>query len=512
MPSESPLVAQRKQKLEQIRGMGINPYPYRFEATHGTGDIRGQFDTLEASKQPVSCAGRLMAIRGHGKAAFGDLRDEHGRLQVHIKSDTVGQTQFDLWGLLDIGDIIGVKGAVYRTRTGEMALGVERLELLSKTLRPLPLPKERVEDGKRVVHDAFSDKERRYRYRYLDLALNSDVRDAFRKRSRIVSAIRRFLDERGFLEVDTPVLQPIYGGASARPFTTYHNALSMPFYLRISNELYLKRLIVGGFEKVYEFSRDFRNEGMDRFHNPEFTLLELYQANADYHDMMRIAEEMFSFVATEVNGSPAITYQGQRIDLTPPWRRLTMRDAIWEYGKVDVQNASDDDLRGRCKALGLDADGMGRGKLIDEIFSACVQAHLVQPTILMDYPVETSPLAKRHRDDPTLTERFEPFIAGGVVGNAFSELNDPLDQRARFEAQMALRAGGDEEAQVMDEDYLRALEYGMPPTGGLGVGIDRLAMLLTDSPSIRDVLLFPHMRPEEGRERDAEEGDGEAGA
>ena len=312
--------------------------------------------------------------------------------------------------------------------------------------------------------------------------------------------------------MDPPVLQPVYGGASARPFTTYHNALGMPLYLRISNELYLKRVIVGGFEKVYEFSRDFRNEGMDRSHNPEFTLLEMYQANADYHDMMRLAEEMISSAATEVAGSTVITYQGNRIDVAPPWRRLTMLDAIREYADIDVKSCSDQDLRSACRQLGVEADGPagGRGKLIDQIFSACVQEHLIQPTIIMDYPLETSPLAKRHRDDPALTERFEPFIAGGELGNAFSELNDPQDQRARFEAQMELRAGGDEEAQVLDEDFLRALEHGMPPTGGLGIGVDRLVMLLTDSPSIRDVILFPHMRPEEGRDRGGEAGDGVA--
>ena len=494
----STLVSQRKQKLEEIRRRGINPYPYRFEVTHRTQEIRDGFDDLEALKVRVACAGRLAAVRGHGKAAFGDIRDERGRLQIQIRLDVVGEDQFELWRLLDIGDIIGVSGTVFRTRTGEMTLGVERLDILSKSLRPPPIPKERGENEDRVVFDAFSDKEKRYRYRYLDLDLNPEVREVFRKRTQIVSALRRFLDVRGFLEVDPPVLQPVYGGASARPFTTYHNALGMPLYLRISNELYLKRVIVGGFEKVYEFSRDFRNEGMDRSHNPEFTLLEMYQANADYHDMMRLAEEMISSAATEVAGSTVITYQGNRIDVAPPWRRLTMLDAIREYADIDVKSCSDQDLRSACRQLGVEADGPagGRGKLIDQIFSACVQEHLIQPTIIMDYPLETSPLAKRHRDDPALTERFEPFIAGGELGNAFSELNDPQDQRARFEAQMELRAGGDEEAQVLDEDFLRALEHGMPPTGGLGIGVDRLVMLLTDSPSIRDVILFPHMRPE----------------
>ena len=508
MASENPLFAQRKQKLEKIRQKDINPYPYRFEVTRRTGDVKEQFETLEASKEQVACSGRLMAVRGHGKAAFGDLWDEDGRLQIQVRLDVVGDEQFELWGLLDLGDIVGVSGKVFRTRMGEITLGVEKLEIQTKSLRPPPIPKERTENGKRVVFDAFSDKEKRYRYRYLDLQLNPEVREIFRKRTRIVTSLRRFLDERGFLEVDTPVLQPIYGGASAKPFKSFHNALGMPLYLRISNELYLKRLIVGGFEKVYEFSKVFRNEGIDRSHNPEFTLLELYQANADYHDMMGIAEDMISAAAEEVNGSKIISYQGQQIDLTPPWRRLSMLGAIWEYGKIDVKASSDDELRTACKRLGVeDKVGMSRGKLIDEIFDACVVEHLVQPTIIKDYPVETSPLAKRHRDDPTLTERFEPFIASGERGNAFSELNDPFEQRSRFEAQMALRAIGDEEAQVLDEDYVRALEHGMPPTGGLGIGIDRLVMLLTDSPSIRDVILFPHMRPEEGREIAEKSGD-----
>ncbi|MDP6775256.1 MAG: lysine--tRNA ligase, partial [Candidatus Latescibacteria bacterium] len=363
------------------------------------------------------------------------------------------------------------------------------------------VPKEEIRDGERVVHDPFSAKELRYRRRYLDLALNPEVRETFRKRTAIVSAIRRFLDERGFLEVDTPVLQPIYGGASARPFVTHHNALDTRLFLRISNELYLKRLIAGGFDRVYEFSRNFRNEGIDRTHNPEFTGLELYQAYADYTDMMAIAEALFAFVAEEVVGSTSITYQGQKIDLTPPWDRLPMVEAIQKHGSLDIRGASEPELVKAAEGMGAEVEpGANRGQLIDAIFEACVEPHLIQPTFITDYPVETSPLAKRHRDDDELTERFEPFICGWEVGNAFSELNDPADQRQRFEHQMTLREQGDEEAQVLDEDFIRCLEYGMPPTGGLGVGIDRMVMLLTDSPSIRDVVLFPHMRPEEGRQ------------
>ncbi len=364
-------------------------------------------------------------------------------------------------------------------------------------MRPLPVPKEEIRDGERVTHDAFSDKELRYRRRYLDLALNPDVQEVFKKRTAIFAAIRKFLNQRGFLEMDTPVLQPLYGGASARPFTTHHNALDMTLYLRISNELYLKRLIIGGFERVYEFSRNFRNEGIDRTHNPEFTLLEIYQTYADYNDMMAITESLFATVAEEVTGSSTISYQGQEVDLSPPWRRMTLLDSIENYADVQVKDASDEELRGICKGLRIEAEpDAARGQLIDEIFDAKVQHHLVQPTFITDYPIEMSPLAKRHREVPGLTERFEPFICGWEAANAFSELNDPIDQRERFEHQMSLREKGDDEAQVLDEDFLRAMEYGMPPTGGMGFGVDRLVMLLTDAPSIRDVILFPHMRPE----------------
>ncbi len=496
---ESQLIEQRLKKLESIKALGVSPYPYRFERTHTTQALREGFDDLLSKEAEVAVCGRLVVTRGHGKAAFADLRDGAGRFQIYVKLDIVGDGAFELWKLLDIGDFIGVRGPVFQTRTGEMTVEVRKLELLSKAIRPLPVPKEEVRDGERVIHDAFSDVELRYRRRYLDLALNPGVQDVFRTRSAVVSALRRFLDGRGFLEVETPTLQPLYGGAAARPFVTHLNALDMSLYLRISDELYLKRLIVGGFDRVYEICKDFRNEGIDRTHSPEFTMLELYQAYADYDDMMVVTEALVSSVAEEVTGSSTITYQGQTIDLSPPWRRLSMLEGIAASADVDVSRASDADLRAVCDRMEVDLDPTaGRGKMIDEIFDAAVASTLVQPTFVTDYPVDMSPLAKRHRSSEDLTERFEPFICGGEIGNAFSELNDPIDQRQRFEQQATLRAEGDAEAHEMDEDYVRAMEYGMPPTGGLGIGIDRLVMLLTDSASIRDVILFPHMRPEEG--------------
>ena len=498
---ESQLIEQRLQKLQAIEALGHAPYPYSFDVTHHSVDVVEQFEALEASQGEVAVAGRLMVIRGHGKAAFADIRDAKGRIQIYVKLNVVGEDVFALWKLLDIGDFIGVRGPVFKTRTGQISVQVQSLELLSKSVRPLPVPKEEVKDGERIVHDAFADKELRYRRRYLDLALNADVQAVFRKRSAIVTAVRAFLDAREFLEVETPVLQTLYGGASARPFVTHHNTLDMQLYLRISDELYLKRLIVGGLERVYEIGKDFRNEGVDRTHNPEFSMLEVYQAYADYNDMMALAEEMYAEVATKVTGSPVVTYQGQEIDLSPPWPRIPMLEAIAQYGDIDVANASDADLEVACKRLGADLDpGTERGILINELFELCVEPKLIQPTFITDYPLAVSPLAKKHRSNPDLTERFEIFVNGWEAGNAFSELNDPIDQRQRFEHQMSLRDKGDDEAQVLDEDYLRAMEYGMPPTGGLGVGIGRMVMLMTDSPSIRDVILFPHMRPEEGNE------------
>ena len=489
------LILQRREKLKKLREMGINPYPSKFDRTHTTSDVLTNYPALE--DQTVRVAGRIISRRHMGKAAFMHIQDMQGKIQIYLKKDQVGERLFEVYRLLDIGDIIGVEGQVFKTRTGEITILVSSFELLCKSLRPLPIVKEKIVDGKRIVYDPFSDKELRYRQRYVDLIVNPDVRQVFIKRSRIISTMRQFLDERGYLEVETPILQPIYGGASARPFVTYHNALGMKFYLRIANELYLKRLIVGGFEGVYEFAKDFRNEGMDRFHNPEFTQMELYVAYRDYHWMMQFTEELLSFVAQEVMGTTRITFQGQEIDLTPPWRRLPLFEAIKEYTDRDLSEANEEQLRKAAEDLHLTVEeGWGAGKIIDEIFSEFVEPNLIQPTFIIDYPLEMSPLAKRHRENPRLVERFEPIIAGKEIGNAFSELNDPLDQRERFEQQMRLRELGDDEAQVLDEDFLRALEYGMPPTAGLGIGIDRFTMLLTDQPSIRDVLLFPAMRPE----------------
>ena len=498
---ESQLIEQRLQKLEAIRALGVEPYPYQFEHTHHSVDVVEAFDALEASGDHVKVAGRLVVTRGHGKAAFADLRDAKGRVQIYIRLDVAGEDAFALWKLLDIGDFIGITGPVFKTRTGQISVQVRQLDLLSKSIRPLPIPKEEIRDGERIVHDQFSDKELRYRRRYLDLALNPDVQAVFRKRSAIVSGIREFLDAREFLEVETPVLQPLYGGAAARPFVTHHNVLNMPLYLRISDELYLKRLIVGGLERVYEIGKDFRNEGIDRTHNPEFSMLELYQAYADYSDMMDIAEALYAFVAEKVTGSTKVEYQGQEIDLTPPWPRIPMLEAIEQYGDIDVTRSSDADLLTACKRFGSDIEsGAERGLLINELFELCAEPKLIQPTFITNYPLAVSPLAKRHRSEEDITERFEVFINGWEVGNAFSELNDPIDQRQRFEHQGKLREQGDDEAQMLDEDYLRAMEHGMPPTGGLGLGVGRMVMLLTDSPSIRDVILFPHMRPEEGRD------------
>ncbi|MFQ5707496.1 MAG: lysine--tRNA ligase [bacterium] len=485
----------RRQKLARLSELGVNPYPYKFERTNLSKDIKQQPNKYLG--HTVSLAGRLMSIRGHGKTAFAHLMDSSDKMQIYVRLDEIGEQDYEIFKLLDIGDLVGVTGEVFVTRTNEITVKVARLVLLSKTLRPLPIVKEKIEDGKKVVFDPFSDKELRYRQRYVDLIVNPEVREVFVARSRIISTMRKYLDGRGYLEVETPVLQPIYGGASARPFVTHHNALDMELYLRIADELYLKRLIVGGYDGVYEISKDFRNEGMDRFHNPEFTMMELYVAYEDYHFMMNLVEEMISTLADEVLGQTTIRYQDQEIDLRPPWKRVKIFDAIFEYTKHDLYGKSLDELRQAAQELDVKIESFWReGKIIDEIFSEKVEPNLVQPTFIMDYPVELSPLAKRHRDDPKLVERFEPFVAGGEIGNAFSELNDPVDQRQRFLAQKELMELGDEEAQVLDEDFLRALEYGMPPTTGLGIGVDRLVMLFKNQPSIRDVILFPHMRPE----------------
>lgn len=489
----------RLAKIEALVAAGVEPYAYSYDPTHSTAEAL-ELLTADLEEGPtVRVAGRIHAMRRMGRSSFLHIIDRSGRIQAYFQLNVLGDEVYQRLELLDIGDWIGVEGTLFRTRTGETTIRVGEYELLSKTVRPLPFGKEEIdaETGERRVYSGFSDKEARYRYRYVDLAVSPDVRRVFETRARIVRAIREFLDERGFIEVETPILQPLYGGAAARPFVTHHNALDMQLYLRIADELYLKRLIVGGMERVYEIGKDFRNEGMDRSHNPEFTMLEFYAAYFDYADVMKMTEELLESVAVHACGGTAVPFGDATINFDAPFRRITMYDALEEIGGVDVRNASDEALRERVRALGVeDVDQMGRGKLIDELFGELVEPRLIQPTFITDYPREMSPLAKPKRGDPELTERFELIVAGKELVNAYSELNDPFDQRERFEAQARLRAGGDEEAHVLDEDFIRALEYGMPPTGGFGMGIDRLVMVLTNQPSIRDVILFPTMRPE----------------
>lgn len=494
----------RRDKLAALRARGVEPFAYRFERTDTTAEALARGATLEGAAEgpAVTVAGRLVAFRSAGKTAFGHLADQEGRIQLYFRRDVLGNT-WDLVSLLDLDDHLGITGPLFRTRTGEITIRVESLTLLAKSLRPLPRGKEQKrEDGEgdgRAVFGGLVDPEVRYRQRYADLAVHPEVRSVFRLRARIVSWIRRFLDSRGFLEVETPILQPLYGGAMARPFVTHHNALDMPLYLRIADELYLKRLIVGGFERVYEIGHDFRNEGMDRTHNPEFTMLECYQAYADYGDMMTLLEEMLAGLVRVLTGGMHLVVDGHTLDFTPPWPRVRFVEGILEASGVDVLTASDEEMRQRLRRAGSDADErdlLAGGRLLDEMFKTFLEPICIQPTFVIDYPKPLSPLARVHREDPRLTERFELFVLGRELANAFSELNDPDDQQARFEDQGRQRADGDDEAQPYDADYVRALTYGMPPTGGLGLGIDRLVMLLTNQSSIRDVILFPAMRPE----------------
>ncbi|HEY1165270.1 MAG TPA: lysine--tRNA ligase, partial [Chitinophaga sp.] len=449
--------------------------------------------------QEVCLAGRIMSIRDMGKACFAVIQDSVGRIQAYIRRDDIcpgeDKTLYDtVWKkLVDIGDIMGVKGYAFITKTGETSIHVQQLDILSKALRPLPVVKEL--EG--ATFDAVTDPEFRYRQRYVDLVINPQVKEVFVKRTRILQTIRDFYNNMGFLEVETPILQPIPGGATARPFITHHNTLDMPLYLRIANELYLKRLIVGGFEGVYEFAKDFRNEGMDRTHNPEFTVMEMYVAYKDYEWMMRTTETLLEKIAIALHGSTQVTVGDQTIDFKAPFRRVTMYDAIKEHTGVDISGMEEDQLRDVCKQLGIHVDAkLGKGKLVDEIFGEKCEAHYVQPTFIIDYPVEMSPLTKKHRSKPGLVERFELMVNGKEIANAYSELNDPIDQRQRFEEQVKLMERGDDEAMYIDYDFLRALEYGMPPTSGIGIGIDRLTMLMTNQPSIQDVLFFPQMKPE----------------
>ncbi len=501
----------RREARAALEAEGINPYPYAWEVDTHTAEILETFD--DATHQPqegqappwrVSIAGRMMSKRVMGKASFFDLQDGRGRIQVYVRRDDLPEGFYNqvFKKLLDIGDIVGIEGFVFRTRMGEITVHTERLELLAKALRPLPVVKE--QQG--TLYNEVTDKEFRYRQRYVDLVVNPEVRTVFRQRAQMVTALRRFLDARGYVEVETPALQPIYGGAAARPFTTHHNALDMQLFLRIADELYLKRLIVGGFEGVYEIAKDFRNEGLSRFHNPEFTMLELYVAYKDYAWMMDLVEEMVEYAAMELHGTPEVQVGDQVISFARPWPRLPLLEAVEQKTGYDLFGKNRDELAAIAHDLNVEVDStMGVGKIIDEIFGEFVEPHLIQPTFITDYPVELSPLAKRHRSKPGLVERFEAICNGKELCNAFSELNDPEDQRARFEEQAHLRAAGDEEAMQIDEDYLRALEYGMPPTAGLGVGIDRLAMLLTNQASIRDVILFPLLRPESATTEEEEE-------
>ena len=492
----------RRQKLKELQQLGIDPYPAPlYPVNTSSAYIKDNYKGEENKSDfaSVCLAGRIMSIRDMGKASFALLQDAYGKIQLYIRRDDIStgedKTLYDkVWKhLVDIGDIIGVKGFVFTTKTGETSVHVTELSILTKSLKPLPIVKEK--EGE--TFDAVTDPEFKYRQRYADLLINPQVKETFVKRTKLINSIRDFLNERGALEVDTPVLQSIPGGAAARPFVTHHNALDVPFYLRIANELYLKRLIVGGFDWVYEFSRNFRNEGMDRTHNPEFTVLEFYTAYKDYLWMMETTEQLLERAAMDVNGETGVIVDGKHIDFKAPYKRITMFDAIMEYTGVDVSNMTEPDLRTLCRDQHIHVDNtMGKGKLIDELFSEKCEPHFIQPTFIIDYPVEMSPLTKKHRSKPGLVERFELIANGKEIANAYTELNDPIDQRERFEEQSKLMERGDDEAMFIDYDFLRALEYGMPPTSGIGFGIDRLCMLLTSQPSIQDVLLFPQMRPE----------------
>lgn len=496
----------RRQNLQELRDMGIDPYPAGlFPVNARSEEIRNNFDPQAGNFQDICLAGRLMSVRIMGKAAFAELQDSSGRIQLYISRDEICPDENkDLYNivfkkLLDLGDFIGIKGYAFFTKTGELTVHVRELTLLSKCLRPLPVVKTRVSEttGETEVYDAFSDPELRHRQRYVDLTVNTGIKETFLKRSRIISAMRKYFDAKGWLEVETPILQPIHGGAAARPFITHHNTLDVNLYLRIANELYLKRLIVGGFEGVYEIGKMFRNEGMDRTHNPEFTSMEIYVAYKDYHWMMEMVEECLETVARETNGNTQVRIGDQIVEFAGPYTRLSMYEAIEKYTDIDISEMDETSLRDVCRRLHIPTDpSMGRGKLIDEIFGEKVEQHLVQPTFIIDYPIEMTPLAKKHRSKPGLVERFELFVMGKEIANAYSELNDPIDQRERFEEQLLLAGRGDFEAMAMDEDFLRALEYGMPPTSGLGIGIDRLTMMLANQHSIQEVLFFPQMKPE----------------
>jgi lysyl-tRNA synthetase class 2 len=488
------LIKRRYEELEELKKRGIETFAYSFETDSYSLDIKNNFESYE--NKDVKLAGRIMALRRMGKASFAHVMDQKGRIQIYLKKDDIGES-YEAFRLMDIGDIIGVEGFVFKTKTGEISVHVKKLELLSKSLRPLPIAKEAEDEkGNKIVYDQFADKELRYRQRYVDLVVNPQIKDVFIKRSKIITSSRKFLDKKGYLEVETPVLQPLYGGAAARPFVTHHNTLDVDLFLRIADELYLKRLIVGGFDGVYEISKDFRNEGMDKFHNPEFTMLELYVAYKDYEWMMDLVEEFLESICQSVFGSLEFTFEGKEIIFKRPWKRINYVRAIKDKTGVDVISTSETDLKSLAKNVGIEVSELHtKAKFIDEIFSQVVEPELIQPTFIVDYPLILSPLAKKHRSKQGLVERFEGYIAGREICNAFSELNDPIDQRKRFEDQVKMREAGDEEAHQVDEDFIRSMEYGMPPMAGLGIGIDRLVMLLTNQSSIRDVIFFPQMKP-----------------
>lgn len=505
--SEQELI--RRNALEELRKLGINPYPNElFEINTTSSEIKEGFDPEKNNFQDVQLAGRIMTRRIMGSASFVELQDEKGKIQIYVRREDIcpenDPTNYDtvFKKLLDIGDIVGVRGFVFITKMGEISIHVKELKLLSKSLRPLPIVKEK--DGK--TYDAFTNPDQRYRQRYLDLIVNHHVKEVFIKRTLMINSMRQYLNAKSYLEVETPILQPLYGGAAARPFTTHHNTLDMTLYMRIANELYLKRLIVGGFDGVYEFSKDFRNEGMSRFHNPEFTQIELYVAYKDYEWMMDLVEEMIEKVAIDLHGTTKVQVGENIIDFKRPWKRYTMFEAIKEFTGYDIAEMNENQLAETAGILNINIDpSMGKGKIIDEIFGEKCEANLIQPTFITDYPVEMSPLAKKHRSKEGLVERFEAICNGKELCNSFTELNDPIDQRERFEQQILLAQRGDEEAMLLDEDFLRALEFGMPPTAGLGIGIDRLAMIMTNSNSIQDVLFFPQMRPEKKSRKDDNE-------
>ena len=501
--SEQELI--RRKARTDLMNMNIDPYPPElFEITTTSREIKEKFKDESASFKNISIAGRIMSRRIMGSASFAEIQDDAGRIQIYLRRDDVctGEDKSlynDVFKKkLDIGDIVGIKGFVFVTQVGEISIHVTSFKILTKSLRPLPIVKETEDaEGNKKTWDAFTDPEQRYRQRYLDLIVNPEIKDTFRKRALLVNTIRNFLNEKGYLEVETPILQPIHGGAAAKPFVTHHNTLDMPLYLRIANELYLKRLIVGGFDGVFEFAKDFRNEGMSRFHNPEFTQVELYVAYKDYFWMMDLMEEIVEQIAIKLHGDTKVRVGELVIDFQRPWKRFTMFEAIAHFTGIDISEMDEEALRATAKSLGIATDEtMGSGKLIDEIFGEQCESKLIQPTFIIDYPEEMSPLTKKHRSKPGLVERFEAICNGKEIMNAYSELNDPIDQRERFEHQLALAARGDEEAMALDEDFLRALEYGMPPTSGVGLGIDRLSMIMTNSASIQDVLFFPQMRPE----------------